>query len=69
METAVRSVTLLWGEQPETDYVEDAGHWVVVYSELLRGAEAAELNGRVVQLGGRLAFWRQRHKDLRDRSA
>jgi hypothetical protein len=69
IETSERGLALLWGEKPETEDIDDAAHWVAVYSELVLGAERITLNGRTRHFQARIAFWHRRQKELRDRSA
>jgi hypothetical protein len=70
METhdADRGLELLHGEDPDTDRADDAGHWVNVYSELLRDAEQADVVGvQTRHCEARLAFWLGRRRELLDR--
>jgi hypothetical protein len=68
IETSERGLALMWGEKLEADNIDDATTWVVVYSELLMGAERTNLNGCTRQFQARLAFWHRRQKELRERS-
>jgi len=59
----------LEGEDLATLYLDDAAHWITVYSELASGAARADLTTRLGQFRARLTFWQRRHKELRDHSA
>ena len=68
-EKAVDDDRLLEGEDPKTPYLDDATHWVTVYTELLGvkrelvGVTEAQLP-EMKRFSRRLEFWRQRCVEL-----
>ena len=61
---------LLPGEPPDSRWREDADHWVVVYSELVRFlcSSAASRTHVLNRYSRRLAFWRARAEALECRA-
>jgi hypothetical protein len=57
------------GEDPRSEFVDDAVHWHDVYTALLAAAVASNLPAKAAQFTQRRDFWRHRWKALRDRLA
>jgi hypothetical protein len=57
------------GEDPQSEFVDDAVHWHNVYSALLVAAVATNLPDKAAQFMLRRDYWRRRWKALRDRLA
>jgi hypothetical protein len=67
-EEGLGATQLLPGELPTSEDPEDAAHWVAVYSEqtaMLRSlSDGLTLGETVNRYEQRLAFWRERHRQL-----
>ncbi len=68
-----RAFDLMPGEDPRTEFLDDAEHWIAVYEELVLGLRGEQSVGETVRkrqadLLARLEYWRRRQKDLRARA-
>jgi hypothetical protein len=64
---AIRHEHLQEGEDPRSEFVDDAVHWHNVYSALVAAAVATHLPDKAVEFGRGRDYWRHRWKALRDR--
>ena len=55
------------GEDPSSEFIDDAVHWHNVYSALMAGAATTNLPDKVIEFADRRDFWWRRWKALRDR--
>jgi hypothetical protein len=66
---AIQSEHLQDGEDPRSEFIDDAVHWHNVYSALQAAAVATNLPAKAAEFGERRDFWRNRWTTLRDRPA
>jgi hypothetical protein len=66
---ATQSEHLQEGEDPRSEFIDDAVHWHNVYSALQAAAIATNLPDKAAEFGERRDYWRLRWTALRDRQA